>query len=52
MSAAAAKFRALGIHELVKDLELSELGNHVAQRLEEMTTGKRLRADGKTLKWW
>ncbi|CAF3575964.1 hypothetical protein QX201_002658 [Fusarium graminearum] len=45
MSAAAAKFRALGIHELVKDLELSELGSHVAQRLEEMTTGKRLRAD-------
>ncbi|KAF4449892.1 hypothetical protein F53441_6897 [Fusarium austroafricanum] len=32
MSAAAARFIALGIYDLVKDLELSELGNHITQR--------------------
>jgi hypothetical protein len=47
MSAAAVRFTALGICELVKSLELSELGNHIAQKLREMTTKKRRRADGK-----
>lgn len=42
MSAAAARFVALGIYELVKDLGLSELGDYIARKLEEMTTGKRL----------
>ncbi|SCV34268.1 uncharacterized protein FFB14_04749 [Fusarium fujikuroi] len=42
MSAAAARFVALGINDLVKDLKLSELGDYIARRLEEMTTGKRL----------
>jgi hypothetical protein len=50
MSAAAVRFTALGICELVKSLELSELGNHIAQRLREMTTKKRLRADGKLVR--
>ncbi|KAF5614823.1 hypothetical protein F25303_14004 [Fusarium sp. NRRL 25303] len=42
MSAAAARFVSLGIYELVKDLGLSELGDYIARKLEEMTTGKRL----------
>lgn len=41
MSAAAMRFTALGICELVKSLELSELGNHIAQRLKDMTTRQR-----------
>ncbi|KAM0345631.1 hypothetical protein ACHAPU_006285 [Fusarium lateritium] len=45
MSAAAARFTTLGICELVKDLDLSELGNHIAQRLKEMTTKKRFCVD-------
>ncbi|KAH6869171.1 hypothetical protein B0T10DRAFT_523911 [Thelonectria olida] len=46
MSAAAVKFMALGICELVKDLELSELGNYIAQELRQMTTKKRTHVDG------
>lgn len=42
MKAAASRFVALGIYELVKDLGLSELGDYIAGKLEEMTTGKRL----------
>lgn len=47
MSAAAVRFTALGICELVKSLELSELGDHIAQRLKEMTTKTRHCTDGK-----
>jgi hypothetical protein len=47
MSAAAVRFTALGICELVKSLELSELGNHIAQRLQEMTAKTRHCTDGK-----
>lgn len=34
MNAAAHKFMSLGIDDLVKNLELSELGNHVAATFE------------------
>lgn len=42
MSAAAARFVSLGIYELVRDFGLLELGDYIARKLEEMTTGKRL----------
>ncbi|KAG8407938.1 hypothetical protein J3458_020246 [Metarhizium acridum] len=45
MSAAALKFKSLGIDKLVEDLELSELGNHIATKLREMTGKKRKDAD-------
>ncbi|KAF5664253.1 hypothetical protein FHETE_7135 [Fusarium heterosporum] len=47
MSAAALRFTSLGICDLVKELELSELGNYIAQRLKEMTTKKQFCVDGK-----
>lgn len=47
MNAAAMRFTSLGICELVKSLELSELGNDIAQRLKDMTTRQRHCTDGK-----
>ena len=47
MSAAVLKFKDLGINEVVKDLELTELGNHIAATLREMTGKKRKGVDGK-----
>ncbi|KAK2612062.1 hypothetical protein QQS21_001911 [Conoideocrella luteorostrata] len=41
MNAAATKFKALGIDELVKNLDLSTLGNYIATKLREMTGNKR-----------
>lgn len=35
------KLKSLGIDELVRDMELSALGEHVAARLREMTGKKR-----------
>ncbi|KAL7953841.1 hypothetical protein V8C34DRAFT_320495 [Trichoderma compactum] len=40
MNAAAVKFKELGIDELVRDLELSRLGNHIASALRDMTAKK------------
>ncbi|KAL7790522.1 hypothetical protein V8C43DRAFT_315880 [Trichoderma afarasin] len=40
MNAAAIKFKELGIDELVKDLQLSRLGNHIASALRDMTAKK------------
>ncbi|OAA39363.1 hypothetical protein NOR_06201 [Metarhizium rileyi] len=45
MSAAALRLRSLGINELVKNLELSNLGNHIARKLKEMTGKKRKMVD-------
>ena len=47
MSAAVLKFKDLGINEVVKDLELTELGNHIVATLREMTGKKRKDVDGK-----
>lgn len=47
MTAAALRFKSLGIDKLVEDLELSELGNHVSAKLREMTGKKRKDADGR-----
>ena len=47
MSAAVLKFKDLGIKEFVKDLELTELGNHIAAKLREMTGKKRKNVDGR-----
>ncbi|KAL6815037.1 hypothetical protein J3E69DRAFT_358887 [Trichoderma sp. SZMC 28015] len=40
MNAAAIKFKELGIDELVKDLQLSRLGIHIASALRDMTAKK------------
>ncbi|KID95519.1 hypothetical protein MAJ_08545, partial [Metarhizium majus ARSEF 297] len=45
MTAAALRFKSLGIDKLVEDLKLSELGNHIAAKLREMTGKKRKDAD-------
>ncbi|QLI69463.1 uncharacterized protein G6M90_00g056100 [Metarhizium brunneum] len=45
MTAAALRFKSLGIDKLVEDLELSELGNHISAKLREMTGKKRKDAD-------
>lgn len=47
MNAAAIKFKELGIDELVKDLELSRLGNHIASALRDMTAKKHRPTNGK-----
>ena len=47
MSAAVLKFKDLGINEVVKDLKLTELGNHIAATLREMTSKKRKDVDGR-----
>lgn len=47
MNAAAIKFKELGIDELVRDLELSRLGNHIALALRDMTAKKNRHASGK-----
>jgi hypothetical protein len=47
MSAAVLKFKSLGIDKLVKDLELSGLGNSIAAMLGELTSNKRKDVDGK-----
>ncbi|KAF5136397.1 hypothetical protein E5D57_000158 [Metarhizium anisopliae] len=47
MTAAALRFKSLGIDKLVEDLELSELGNHISAKLREMTGKKRKYADGR-----
>lgn len=47
MTAAVVKFKSLGIEKMVKNLELSELGNHIAVKLREMTGKKRKEVDGK-----
>ena len=49
MNAAAHKLGSLGIHDLVKDFELSELGNHVAATLRDMTSKKRKSLEGRCL---
>ncbi|XWW96073.1 hypothetical protein V2A60_004043 [Cordyceps javanica] len=41
LAPALAKFKKLGITEMVKSLKLSALGAHVSQTLREMTTRKR-----------
>ncbi|OQD87319.1 hypothetical protein PENANT_c006G05563 [Penicillium antarcticum] len=41
MSTAALKFKLGGIDDLVRDLELAQLGNHIATALREMTGKKR-----------
>ncbi|KAL4750526.1 hypothetical protein BDW72DRAFT_193745 [Aspergillus terricola var. indicus] len=41
MHAAIIKLKSMGIDKLVKDLELSELGNHIAATLKDMTGRKR-----------
>ncbi|KAJ5219196.1 uncharacterized protein N7498_001295 [Penicillium cinerascens] len=41
MHATAFKLKSLGIDDLVRDLELSELGNHIAATLRDLTTRKR-----------
>ncbi|RYO82544.1 hypothetical protein DL766_000303 [Monosporascus sp. MC13-8B] len=41
MHAAAIKLKSLGIDDLVRDLELSELGNHIAATLRDLTGRKR-----------
>lgn len=46
MSAAATKFKELGISEMVEDLRLSRLGNHIASALRDMTAKKKRHADG------
>ncbi|KAL5083986.1 hypothetical protein Trisim1_012422 [Trichoderma cf. simile WF8] len=48
MNAAAIKFKELGIDELVKDLELSRLGNHIASALRDMTAKKHRPTNGET----
>lgn len=48
MNAAAAKFKDLGISELVVDLELSKLANHIASALRGMTAKKQRRVNGKS----
>lgn len=48
MSAAVLKFKSFGIDKLVKDLELSELGNSIAAMLGELTSNKRKDVDGKS----
>ncbi|QYT03031.1 hypothetical protein H0G86_010006 [Trichoderma simmonsii] len=48
MNAAAIKFKELGIDELVRDLELSRLGNHIASALRDMTAKKNRHASGET----
>lgn len=47
MSAAAIKFKTLGIDELVKELGLSDLGEHIETFLREMKARKRARENGK-----
>lgn len=47
MNAAAVKFKELGIDELVRDSELSRLGNHIASALRDMTAKKHRHANGK-----
>lgn len=41
MNAAVLKFKCLGIDRIVKDMELTQLGNHIAATLREMTGRKR-----------
>ena len=47
MNAAAQEFQSLGIGDLVRNLELSELGNHIAETLRDMTSKKRKNVEGK-----
>ena len=47
MNAAAHKFVSLGIDDLVKNWGLSELGNHLAATLRDMTSKKRKNVEGK-----
>ncbi|KAJ5892371.1 hypothetical protein N7504_009062 [Penicillium tannophilum] len=41
MNAAVLKFKCLGIDRIVKDMGLTQLGNHIAATLREMTGRKR-----------
>jgi hypothetical protein len=47
MHATATKLKRLGIDDLVRDLELSELGHHIAETLRNMTSRKRKNNPGK-----
>lgn len=47
MNATAVRFISLGICGIVKDLGLSELGRHVAQRMKDMTTKQDVDTGGK-----
>ncbi len=47
MSVAVLKFKDLGINEFVRDLELTELANHIAAKLRDMTGKKRKDVHGK-----
>ncbi|KAL8953299.1 MAG: hypothetical protein Q9222_000823 [Ikaeria aurantiellina] len=46
MKTATKKFKDLGIDDLVEKLELSELGNHIAATLRDMTSKKRKDVEG------
>ncbi|KAJ5532734.1 hypothetical protein N7494_009286 [Penicillium frequentans] len=45
MNAAVLKFKCLGIDRIVKDMGLTQLGNHIAATLREMTGRKRKDVD-------
>ncbi len=47
MSSTSVTFKELGICELVQNLQLSELGNHIAEELRDMTAQKRTHDNGR-----